>query len=258
MPSVFFKSIAVALCMLYTHFTSACAEEPPVKYAPAGTVGIPEPSWYTFLFSSQGRVAAATHYRPFLVLSEEDSIEEVERQIHETRPLLFDSPRIWIPEWPKDVDFSKEIQTAKVAQEAIRTDRLTALQQVWEDHGHPNDSDEPPVPRSLNMYLSFHGTTENPWLNVTIKDTRKTPPESISMTFRGQERRLGRFSERSGTTRMINIEFYSNGVPFILHSGSSDGIVGWQIRWLPDGKVARAIYLEEPWSPPSDEKNDEN
>ena len=239
----------VTVCLMGLHVPSVSAVEGPVKYGPRGTVGIPKKSFYPLLFLAENRTDASTHYRQFLVLSQEDSIEDVEKQVLATKPILIGAPRIWMPEWPKGVAFVKQVEAAIDAQEAVLTDRLTALQRVWKNHRgrchHESTNSE-----DVHLAASFSGWAEQLCLHVKIKSFLTECREEIAVTLHGASRRLGVIRAVECCGREITIQFYDNGVPFILHSSNSDGLFGLQIRWLPDGKVARAICLKETWSVP--------
>lgn len=223
------------------------AGESQVQLAPAGTVGIPK-GVYAFLFSPTNRVAASEHYRPFLVLAPEESPQEVVEQIRNTKPVAASSPyRVRMPEWPESIEFVDEIEAAKAVQRVMQTDRWTDLKEVfYRFRDLKADKDF-----SLEVHVSFHKLRQDDWVNVKIYDSAATN-KSLSMTFYGSDRRLSTFSASNGSNQVV-IELYDNGVPFILHStGDAGVVVGWQLRWLPNGEVARAIYLKEPWTPPTE------
>lgn len=260
MMDSFHASLVLAAYSIGATWAPVHGGEPTVKYGAAGSVRIPDGNAYDMIFFTPekygmpplvDRLDDVKYYRAFLVFSEEDSIEDVKKDILATKPILSEPHQVRMPEWPIEIEYSEEIRAAIDAQNAIRTDSLKALRQVWTNHNHRTHPDRGDA-SGLRIEITFRGLSAASSLDVLIED--HATGASLLMSFRGQSRRLDTFTAMDGDRKII-IVFYSNGVPFVLHSGDAQSIVGWQIRWLPDGKVARALHLKEHWPPPDLKKS---
>ncbi len=263
MPRRFTLFLIAALCLVTVPGQAKAAEQQPVEYGPAGSVGIPERMWYDHVFSPEkyedlgfGRDQLAADEREMLVFSEEDTAQSVKAEIQATRPIALQPYRVRIPEWLKEVDFSQELKFARDLAEAVESDRYAELFKVCAEHFPRFGTRAEDIRSHTNVELRFSNLRRTLSSGIEVSVGQDLPEYQVKAYFglcRNDKLVPGishlRIMEREDDPREIRIDFYANGVPFILDCWNSEGRAGWQIRWLPNGKLARAIQHEGSWTP---------